>query len=162
MPRYNTPRMFRPRLTALIGIALAFALAGCHGTRAVRGPDDAYVAGTSAASPEDLEAARAEIARRPGSPEGEHAAWALLRDAYDNKRFAEVEERLAALETASPASPWLPPAVFVRLLAARDTEGSLRLIQRVDEALKRFVAVPAFQAGARALLPDALAACSES
>jgi len=149
-------------LTPIIIIALAFALAGCPVRPTIHGPDDAYRAVMSSASEDELAAARALLERQTSGPDAERATWVLIRDAYDHKRYGEIDERLGELERTAPASAWIPPAVYIRLLAARDTEGSLRLVQRLDEALTRFAGATAFQAGARSLAPDALTACSQS
>lgn len=154
--------MSRARVMPIILIVLAFAATGCPVRPQVHRPDDAYRATMAPVSENDLAAAQGLLERRTSGPEAERAAWILMRDAFDHKRYGEIDERLGDLERTAPDSAWLPPAVYVRLLAARETEGSLRLVQRLDEALNRFQGVTAFQSGARGLAPDALTACSQS
>ena len=45
---------------------------------------------------------------------------------------------------------------------ARDEEGALRLLQRIDESLRLFPGDPAFTAAVRNLLPAALTTSSKS
>ena len=86
----------------------------------------------------------------------------LARHAFDAGKYADMEHHLSRLEKDHPESPWLPPAAHLRLLACRKTSGSLVLLQRTDEALKRFPADASFQESVSRFVPESLAACGQS
>jgi len=151
---------FRRRV--VLGWLSCAAMAGCAGGGALREPADAYGLRTGSLDRTELEAAAWTVEHDPDSAEAPRAATLLARAAYDEGRPAEVEKRLAWLEQRHPATPWLAPLTHVRLLVARDAEGSLRLLQRASAALARFPDDAAFARAARALAEPLLPACSQS
>ncbi len=148
-------------IPAVAGFLLVFT-AGCQVRTAVMDPASAYDAAGGDASAEDLTAARTVFDRDPAAPEAGRAAFLLARHALNTGRPGDLEAVFERLKNSRPASEWLPPVTYLRLRAARDGEGTLRLLQRIDEAMRTYPADPAFIAAARALLPPALTAASRS
>lgn len=159
MLRIQPAASARRAAAALLAVGLA---AGCAVRPVSFDPASAYEAVGSDASPEALAAARAAFDRDPGAPESGRAAFLLARRSLHDGRPEEIDRTFERLQAARADSEWLPPVAWLRLLASREGEGTLRLLQRVDEALRRFPADPAFTAAARSLLPPALTAASRS
>src|SRR5262245_778576 len=126
---YNDPSMVR-RTTALA--AALCLLASCAGRRGLREPADAYLPAGGPLARVDLDEAAWTVEHEPDGAEAPRAAFLLARGALEQGRVAELERRIAWIEQRRPGSPWLPAMAYLRLLAARDEEGSLRLLQRAS------------------------------
>lgn len=159
-----TPRAptFRGLAAPALVLVAAVFLAGCPSRHLVRAPDDAYYVTPQAMAPENLQQAKDAIERMPDSPEACRARYLLIRHFFAEKRYDLLDRALASLEKQPAGAPWLPPAVYLKLLATRDTEGSLRLLQAVDQALARFPDDEVFQREARKLAPPALDLSTQS
>ncbi len=111
---------------------------------------------------EVLAEAEGIVRHDPDSPEAARARYLLIRHAFDQDRYADMDEQIAQLEQSPAAGPWLPPAIYLKLLVTRKTEGALRLLQRIEGALVRFPDDAIFQEETQSLIPPALEACSQS
>ena len=146
----------------LVVVAVTAVLAGCAVRGSLRQPADAYGLPAGALTRSELDAAAWTLEHDPDGPDAPRSAFLLARAAFEAGRVPELEKRLAWAEQRHPASPWLATLVHLRLLAARDTEGSLRLLQRASAALARFPADTAFASAVRALAGPALEASGQS
>jgi len=148
------------RASVLLGAGLL--LWGCAGRHALRVPDDAYLVVRDDASEGELARAKAEFEADPTGPGAGRAVFVLVRHALHQSRWADTETLTARLEKAAPGGPWAAPLLFLRLHEASQTEGVLRLLQRIDDGLKRYPADQAFAGAARELAASAMTAATQS
>ncbi len=151
-------RTFRP-LACLLG---AILLAGCPSRHAIRQPRDAYSASKVIITKDELDAAALLMKKEPGTPQAARGAYLLVRNAGDLRQFADMESNIAWLEKNQPASEWMAPSLYCRVLAARDSEGALRVLQRIDALLLKYPGDRELREACDRILPASLESAARS
>jgi len=152
--------MHKRLVTALL--ILASFLSGCATRQALRDPVEAYAVPPVPITDKMVADAKGEIKLEPDSPEAARGRYILARREYSQRKYAAMEHTLDGLEKSHPVSPWLAPAAHLKLLAARENEGNLKLLERIEAEIARFPDDPVFRENALKLTPPALEACSRS
>ena len=138
------------------------ALAGCPSRHLVRLPGDAYGVSAGDVTDDEAAAAREALERAPEGPDAGRNAFLVAGHARARGDTREAERAQALLASLQPGNPWLAPIEYLVLLVARKTEGSLRLLKRVDEALRRHPADTAFRDACEPVASAAFPACTQS
>jgi ABC-type branched-subunit amino acid transport system substrate-binding protein len=141
---------------------LVFLLAGCGTQQALREPVEAYAVPPVVITDQMVIDAKGELKLDPASPETARARYILARREFTLGKYAEMERTISQLEKNHPVSPWLAPAAYLTLLAARENEGALKLLEKIEAAIGRFPDDPVFRDNALRLAMPALETCTRS
>jgi len=146
----------------LFGLLAAGLYSGCTSRQGLQAPGDAYSIGPGSITTEALVEAEMITHNDPDGPKAARARFILIRHAYAQNRLADMDYEIAQLEKLSAAGPWLPAAIYLKLLVTRKTEGHLRLLQHVEQAMQRFPGDQTFHGKVEDLIPLTLEACNQS
>jgi ABC-type branched-subunit amino acid transport system substrate-binding protein len=137
-------------------------LAGCATQTRLRQPADAYTIKPGFITREMLAESAEYMKETPQSADAARGAFILVRYASDTNQVADMDTNLQWLEKNQPSSPWMAPAVMRRIQVAMTDEGSLPLLNRINNAMLRFPNDPDLASGCQALIPKALSAAPRS
>jgi len=152
----------RPIAAVVLLAAAGFTLSGCPSRPYMREPADAYSAHKVELTERAVASHEEAIRAAPASPEAARSAYILARRAAEAGKTDELDAKLGWFERNQPTSPWLAPALLLRIQASRDTEGSLSFLRRMNDAVTRFPADTGLRDGCLALLPSTLSAATLS
>ena len=143
-------------------LAATLFLQGCARTSSLRTPADAYNIRPGTITRAMLDDSVMYMKTEPQTENAARGAFVLVRNASDSNQVTDMDDNIKWLETNQPESPWLAPAILLRVQYARSDEGTLPLLNRVNNAMFRFPNDAGLIAGCQAIIPLALAGAPRS